>query len=367
MSEALARPRRQASSIRAEATFRSRIAELGGTVIGEYVTNRTPVHVVCVANHNCYPRPDNVLIGQGICRTCAGTDPAAAEAAFNARVAEQGATVVGSYINAYTPVHVVCMVGHDCFPWPTSIQQNRGICRVCADRDPATTKTAVYARIAELGGRVVGPYVDTATPVHIVCAAGHDCHPRPSGILQGQGLCRTCAGKNPSAAKAAFHSRIAEMGARVVGRYINTNVPVHVVCAAGHDCYPWPTWVQQGGGICRRCNHMVWDIFYVVANPTLDRVKVGVTSTDKRPRLSFHHRNGYTDAVRILPNLPDAHLLERHLLVTLRDAGISPVQGREYFPAAALAVVLDIVDSWSPASPPIRASSGAAPTSRGVS
>lgn len=340
-------PRRQASSLAAEEAFRGRIADLGGTVLGDYVNNRTPVHVACAANHNCYPRPDNVIIGQGACRTCAGTDPETARATFYARVAERGARVVGTYVNAYTPVHVVCADGHDSYPWPTSVQQGRGTCRVCAGRDPATTRAAVFGRVAELGGRVVGPYMDTTTPVHIVCADGHDCYPRPSGILQGQGVCRTCAGKDPAAAKASFYFRISAMSARVVGPYVSTNVPVHVVCAAGHDCYPWPTTVQQGGGVCRRCNRMVWDIFYVVVNPTLGLVKVGVTSLDKRQRLSFHRRHGYADVVRVLHGLTDAHLLERHLLITLRDAGVSPVRGREYFPDAVLAVVLDIVDGWA--------------------
>ncbi|MGJ3558840.1 hypothetical protein ACR6C2_07625 [Streptomyces sp. INA 01156] len=66
---------RQASSIRAEARFRARVVELGGQVTGSYVSNRTPVDVVCVVGHRTTVRPaDLVNKGTGLCRTCAGKD-----------------------------------------------------------------------------------------------------------------------------------------------------------------------------------------------------------------------------------------------------------------------------------------------------
>ena len=61
--------RRQANSIAAETSFRSRVAELGGTVIGDYINNRTPVHVKCAIGHARYVRPDNILVGQDFKRT----------------------------------------------------------------------------------------------------------------------------------------------------------------------------------------------------------------------------------------------------------------------------------------------------------
>lgn len=57
----------------------------------------------------------------------------------------------------------------------------------------------------------------------------------------------------------------------------------------------------------------------------------------------------YVEVVRVLPALPDAHGLEKHLRTVLREAGIAATQGREYFDSGALALVLDVVDGWAAA------------------
>ena len=88
-------------------------------------------------------------------------------------------------------------------------------------------------------------------------------------------------------------------------------------------------------------------MFYVVTNPVRGRVKFGISSGDPRPRLGDHRRAGYTEEVRVLPDLVDVAALERHVLSTLRDAGIPATQGREYFDISVLALVLDVVDGWA--------------------
>ncbi len=98
--------------------------------------------------------------------------------------------------------------------------------------------------------------------------------------------------------------------------------------------------------MCRTCANRMWDVFYITVNPALGRVKFGVTSGDERPRLATHRRAGYTEPVRVLPDLLDAHALERHVRATLAAAGATPVQGREYFDVSALPVVLDVADGW---------------------
>lgn len=77
-------------------------------------------------------------------------------------------------------------------------------------------------------------------------------------------------------------------------------------------------------------------------------LKLGITGGDGRQRLRCHALNGFTTVHRFLTDLPEgvAPELERHALATLRLAGERPVQGREYFPASALAVVFDVVDNY---------------------
>ena len=57
-----------ARSIAAEAAFRARVAELGGAILGPYVTQR-PGRNRCKEGHACWPWPNSVLAGRHICRT----------------------------------------------------------------------------------------------------------------------------------------------------------------------------------------------------------------------------------------------------------------------------------------------------------
>lgn len=334
------------------AAFRARVAELGGQVVGEYVDALTPVDCICRQGHRCRPWPSNIQQGQGMCRTCTGLAPAAAETAFRASIAELGGRVVGEYVNSTTPVDCLCVEGHPCRPWPTNIQRGQGMCGQCAGKDPIANEARFRSRIAELGGQVVGEYRGVVTPVECICADGHHCRPWPSSIQQGQHMCRRCAaragtGPRASAAEEAFRAIVVKLGGTVVGEYVDATTAVDCVCRGRHACRPRPSTLQQGGGMCRTCSGSTWDVFYVVTNPLLGRVKFGITSNDERQRLSVHRRAGYDTVVRVLPGLPDAHALERNVLAALRDAGVPAVHGREYFDLCVLAVVLDVLEGWT--------------------
>ena len=55
---------------KAESQFRSKIAELGGVVIGEYRGTCVPVMCMCSNGHMCSPCPSNIRSGQGMCQQC---------------------------------------------------------------------------------------------------------------------------------------------------------------------------------------------------------------------------------------------------------------------------------------------------------
>jgi hypothetical protein len=288
-----------------------------------------------------------------MCRTCSGNDPAAAEAAFRARVAELGGQVVGPYVGVMIRVACVCVNGHECNPLPNSVQQGRGICYACSGKDPVTAEQKFRAAVAAQGASMIEEaWLGSQQPHRVICAKGHLARPRPASVLSGQGICRVCAGKDPETARRAFYARVAELGGKVVEpEWLGVRNPHRVICARGHESTAYPSNVAQGEGICRRCGKGgTWDAFYVVTSPRLGRVKFGVTSNDPRPRLASHRRAGYTETVRMLPDVVDAHALERHVLATLRDAGISAAQGREFFDISVLALVLDVVDGWAPRS-----------------
>ncbi|MQS17623.1 hypothetical protein F7Q99_36910 [Streptomyces kaniharaensis] len=262
-----ARPRTGAS-LRAEDAFRARVAELGGTVLEPTWLGAYRRHGVrCRAGHDAAPRPSDVKRGGGICRTCSGTDPRAAEQAFRARVAELGGTVLESaWLGAMKPHRIRCAEGHEGAPRPHDVaSKGSGICRACGGRDPEQAWSAFRARVKELGGTVLEPvWLGALTPHRALCAAGHPCTPRPASVQQGGGLCMACRNDRPgntariarvtAAAEQAFRARVQELGGTVVEPvWLGNNRPHRVVCRSGHACAPRPAAVQQGQGLCRVC------------------------------------------------------------------------------------------------------------------
>jgi hypothetical protein len=329
----------------AEAAFRARVAELGGVVVGRYAGKDVPVACVCKSGHECKPVPGGVRDGGGICRRCAGLDPRDAENRFRARVTEMGGVVAGEYVNSHTPVLCICSSGHRCTPRPNNLHR-RGFCRTCAGQDPAAAEASFRLAVTRQGGQVLGAYVNSVTPVHVRCLAGHDCWTTQDHVKGGGGICRSCSGKDPATAEAAFRARVAALGGAVIGSYVNCLTPVHVRCRAGHSCWPWPSSIRRGQGLCRSC-WFRWDAFYLVTSDVA--AKVGVTSGNPRARLADHRRDGYSVVVRLLSGLPDglAHALECDVLRTLKLAGCQPLSPhREYFDISALPVMLDVVDNY---------------------
>ncbi|WP_405425547.1 hypothetical protein [Streptomyces erythrochromogenes] len=274
----------------------------------------------------------------------------AAEAKFRAWVAGLGGEVIEPrWLGAHRPHRIRCAAGHETTQHPSGAHKGRGLCRVCAGQDPATAEAEFRARVAELGGAVIEPqWLGSNRPHRIRCAAGHEAVTRPTHVRQGIGICRTCAGLDPAAAEAAFRARVVEVGGEVIEtRWLGADQPHRIRCAAGHEAAPRPTDVHRGQGVCRACGGMVWDVLYVVVDEVEDVVKFGITSGDPRPRLARHYRDGFERVERIAAGLPGetAPRLERTILAALADAGEAPVRGREYFPGRALALILDLIDN----------------------
>ena len=345
-------PRRR-DSLACWVKFQARIEELGGRVLeSEWLGTANPHRVRCALGHESTPRPRNVLSGAGLCRTCAGNDPRVAEAAFRARIAELGGTILEpKWLGVGRPHRVLCAAGHSGTPRPSDVKQGDGICKTCAGTDSRAAEAAFRARVEELGGTVLEPvWLGSIKPHRIRCAAGHETKRPPNSIQQGQGLCRTCAGNDPKVSEAAFRARVQALGGEVLEPvWLGALKPHRIRCSSGHETTPRPTALQQGSGLCRLCVGKTWDVFYVVADEINDTVKFGITSGDPRPRLGIHARDGFDSVVRLIKGLPSdlAPRLERAVLAALRDAREAPVRGREYFPARVLGLVLDVVDGWT--------------------
>src|ERR1039457_3140481 len=109
---------RRPDSLAAEAAFRARLEELGVTLLDqEWRGNASRYRARCAAGHECFPNPTKIRARQGPCLTCAGQNPAIVAAAFRARLAELGATLLEpEWLGAMRKHHVQCKAGHDCYP-----------------------------------------------------------------------------------------------------------------------------------------------------------------------------------------------------------------------------------------------------------
>lgn len=203
-------------------------------------------------------------------------------------------------------------------------------------------------RVTQQGGDVLEAcWRGSIQPHRIACASGHESAVRPNNLKNGQGMCATCAGRNPWSTETEFRKAVSAAGAFILGRYQGTHVPVKIRCIEGHEVSPTPRSVLRGSGICRACSGSVWDVFYVVTGPA--GVKFGVTSGDPRPRLTDHRRDGYATVAALHTGLDSTAGLdaERACRTELAAAGLVPVRGREYYGADALPLVLKVAATLS--------------------
>jgi hypothetical protein len=355
----LAGYKRSDKSLASEARFLARLAELGATPLYDaWRGSMNPHPIRCAAGHTPSPTPSNVLGGGGVCRECTGYGPIAAEARFRARLAELGATpLYETWLGSDVPHHVRCAAGHDCYKRPAS---GGGVCSECGGNVKGSGESKFLARLAELGATpLYETWLGSNVAHHVRCAAGHECYPYPSSVMYAEySICRSCSIKKHASIRSAktevtFLSRVAELGGTpLYEAWRGVDSPHHVRCAAGHECYPYPSRVLYGGDVCRKCSGKIWDVFYIVQNPMNGSIKFGITSHDSRRRLRTHRRSGYTKTLLTRESLsgtvaPD---IERAAKSALRKAGIVPVSGREYFPSSALPIVLEICETNLPES-----------------
>lgn len=335
---------------RTHRAFIERIEALGGKDLGDpWQGVMKPRRILCAAGHERTPTPNNIQRGQGLCRVCAGMDSEAAFKSHLERVqALGGADLGGTWDGMNKPRRTRCAQGHLCFPYPSGVRNGGGLCRICAGLDPESALKAHLERVKALGGRDLGdPWEGVDRPRRTRCPQGHLCVPRPGCIQRGQSLCGVCANRDSKAAFAAHLDRVRALGGKDMGGpWKNRNAPRRTLCPQGHECFPRPKSIQEGNGLCRICQGKLWDVFYIVRDPDAGLIKFGITSGDTRPRLRVHARDGFTDVLRVFLNFAEAQALETLIKSALLDAREPAIRGREYFPQHVLALVLDVADNY---------------------
>lgn len=185
-------------SITAWDRFQKRVGEMGGEVLdAEWRGNRQKYSVKCSEGHVNQIWPIGLFEGRDICTWCTGMSPELAWEKFKSSVEQLGGVVLAEAWKGKDAPHAcLCSKGHQCAPRPGYLRKGGGLCRTCAGSDPRAAEAAFRARVKELGGEVLEPtWLGNGNPHRVRCSKGHECTPAPSSVQQGNGICRVCTGK----------------------------------------------------------------------------------------------------------------------------------------------------------------------------
>lgn len=117
-----------------KANFIRAIDALKGKVVGKYVNTKTGVDCICKNNHVCCPTPNDIIYGnQGMCIKCAKNCPEQSAINFTDNIKKLEGEVIGEYVDAHTSVKCKCKNGHICYPNPNNIRSGQGMCVVCKE------------------------------------------------------------------------------------------------------------------------------------------------------------------------------------------------------------------------------------------
>lgn len=237
----------------AEINFISSIENMGGIVVGKYKNSYTKVDCLCLNNHNCSPLPSSIRKGRAMCTMCSHRSSLLSQQEFFNSIKKLGGIVVGNYINISTKVDCLCPAGHQCAPTPNSIQRGQGMCLECVGRSPIVSEKNFVENIKNMGGIVVGNYVNSRDKVECLCPLGHICFPTPACIKNGQGMCFDCSGRSPNIGLKNFKEGISKQGGQILGEYVNSRTKVKCLCSKNHICYPTPNCIKSKQGMCLEC------------------------------------------------------------------------------------------------------------------
>lgn len=207
-----------------------------------YIDCNTKLLFKCSFGHLRKMTPNNFKKGRG-CAVCTGCDPVNAKLWFENKVKELGGTIVGEYVNAKTPVPIICNKGHRSNKLPTGLQQGEGICRVCAGNDPKIAEENFINRVIELGGTFIKECISTYQSAEVMSSVPID---NQKGIYLGH--------SEPNNIELEFTVRTNQLDRESIYSYINAYTHVNVLCKNNHKCWVYPSSIRLGYSLCKICN-----------------------------------------------------------------------------------------------------------------
>jgi hypothetical protein len=191
--------------------FESKVKELGGVVLGEYKNALTRVLCKCVEGHVCLPIPTKVQCGRGICTECSKY-PKYSENRFIDAVRLQGGIVIGKYKGNENRVECICSKGHECNPFPRYVKRGGHVCKKCSGVCQIEASNKFQERVKKQNGTIIGYYINSYTPVECICVKLHTCFVIPDTLRNENQMCSYCSVYSPKYVQQKLETNLATFG-----------------------------------------------------------------------------------------------------------------------------------------------------------
>lgn len=238
-------------------------ATYGYDKIIDVSSGKTLVTITCAVHGDFQQTPGSHKIGRG-CPSCArlrqigrkGTRPPTAgraplnAAIVNERIRSRGLYLIGPYVNSQTPVAFGCSSGHQWNTRPGTVLGGAG-CPSCSGNAPLS-RIEINERIASRGLHMSGEYESANKKTEFKCSHGHSWSAKPSCVVHGTG-CPQCSGKVRHTVQ-SINERIAGRGLRVISDVKNIKTKATFSCVEDHVWETTPNHVLQGSG-CPECTN----------------------------------------------------------------------------------------------------------------
>ena len=187
----------------------SKLSKRGVTMCGPYRGMNQKTVFACAKSHFWSATTGNVYHKGKGCPHCSGNARRSVEV-INQRLKQDGNSlrIVGEYINNSTKSPFECQKcgRRDCIS-PASALSGHG-CAGCAG-NARLSVDQLQRDFKSLGYQIVGRFINARTPVAIVCEKGHEWDASPDNVRRGTG-CPTCAiyGYDPNFPAILYYVRI---------------------------------------------------------------------------------------------------------------------------------------------------------------
>lgn len=211
----------------------SLVESRGGKIIDSFYVNAlTPIKVICEQGHQWDPLPSHLKRGSW-CPHCSGNLPLKINE-IRSRVTHLGFRVSGQYENNQSLLSVSCSQGHKWrSTWASLAQRNS--CMECEGktRDRTISDLEVFAH--RRGGKCLSAKYTTKESKYLWrCSKGHEWEATAGSVINSNTWCPSCA-RNQSftIGDAVKHAR-KHKGLCLSDAYINCDTPLQWQCRRGH-------------------------------------------------------------------------------------------------------------------------------------